>query len=221
MPRAIWSGSISFGLVNAPVRMYSAIDENDLEFHLVHEKDGSPIGYEKFCKEEGKEVPADEIVKAYEVSDGEFVYLEDDDFAAAEEEGYRTIQVLDFVQRDDIDPIIFQRSYYLGADGADKVYLLLLRAMEESGLSAIVEYVFHQKQQLGCLRVHDGVIVLEAMYFADEIRSVKGIAPKRSSKVDKKELEMAPVWRRRERPETGERKPRAPKRRSAKTRTRR
>jgi DNA end-binding protein Ku len=192
MPRAIWSGSISFGLVNAPVKMYSAIEENDLELHLVHEKDGSPIGYEKVCKKEGKEVPADEIVKAYEVSDGELVYLEDEDFEAAEEEGHRTIQVRDFVQRDEIDPIVFQRSYYLGpAEGADKVYLLLLRAMEESGLSAIVEYVFHQKQQLGCLRVRDGVLVLEAMYFADEIRPVKGIAPKRSSKVDKKELEMA------------------------------
>lgn len=192
MPRAIWSGSISFGLVNAPVKMYSAIDENDLELHLVHEKDGSPIGYEKVCKKEGKEVSADEIVKAYEVADGELVYLEDGDFEAAEEEGYRTIQVLDFVQRDDIDPIVFQRSYYLGpTEGADKVYLLLLRAMEESGLSAIVEYVFHQKQQLGCLRVRDGLIVLEAMYFADEIRPVKGIAPKRSSKVDKRELEMA------------------------------
>ena len=192
MPRAIWSGSISFGLVNAPVKMYSAIDENDLELHLVHEKDGSPIGYEKVCKKEGKEVPADEIVKAYEVSGGELVYLEDGDFEAAEEEGYRTIEVRDFVDRDDIDPIVFKRSYYLGpADGADKVYLLLLRAMEESGLSAIVEYVFHQKQQLGCLRVLDGVIVLEAMYFADEIRPVKGIAPKKGSKVDKKELEMA------------------------------
>lgn len=191
MPRAIWSGSISFGLVNAPVKMYSAIAENDLELHLVHEKDGSPIGYEKVCKKEGKEVPADEIVKAYEVSDGELVYLADEDFEAAEEEGYRTIQVLDFVQREDIDPIVFQRSYYLGpADGADKVYLLLLQAMEESALSAIVEYVFHQKQQLGCLRVRDGLIVLEAMYFEDEIRPVKDIKL-RKSKVDKRELELA------------------------------
>ena len=114
------------------------------------------------------------------------------DFEAAEEEGYRTIQVLDFVDRDDIDPIVFQRSYYLGpAREPTRCMLLLLRAMEESGLSAIVEYVFHQKQQLGCLRVRDGLIVLEAMYFADEIRPVKGIAPKKSSKVDKKELEMA------------------------------
>jgi len=192
MPRAIWSGSISFGLVNAPVKMYSAIEENDLELHLVHEKDGSPIGYEKVCKKEGKEVPADEIVKAYELSDGELVYLEDEDFEAAEEEGHRTIQVVDFVQRDEIDPIVFQRSYYVGpAEGADKVYVLLLRAMEESGLSAIVEYVFHQKQQLGCLRVRDGVIVLEAMYFAEEIRPVTGVVPKRSSRVDKQELGMA------------------------------
>jgi DNA end-binding protein Ku len=192
MPRAIWSGSIAFGLVNAPVRMYSAIEEHDLELHLVHEKDGSPIGYAKVCKKEEKEVPPDEIVKAYEVEDGELVYLEDEDFEAAEEEGYRTIQVLDFVQREEIDPIVFQRTYYLGpGEGAEKVYLLLLRAMEESGLSAIVEYVFHQKQQLGCLRVRDGVILLEAMYFADEIRPAKGIAPKRSAKVDKRELEMA------------------------------
>ncbi|MGH3133169.1 MAG: Ku protein [Gaiellaceae bacterium] len=192
MPRAIWSGSIAFGLVNAPVKMYTAIDEHDLELHLVHEKDGSPIGYEKVCKKEGREVPADEIVKAYEVSDGELVYLEDEDFEAAEEEGYRTIQVLDFVRREEIDPLVFQRSYYLGpAEGAKKVYRLLVRAMEESGLSAIVEYVFRQKQQLGCLRVRDGLILLEAMYFADEIRPAEGIAPKSRSKVDKRELEMA------------------------------
>ena len=136
MPRAIWSGSIAFGLVNAPVKMYSAIDENDLELHLVHEKDGSPIGYQKVCKKEGKEVPADEIVKAYEVSDGEHVYLTDADFRAAEEDGYRTIEVLDFVPHDEIDPIVFQRTYYLGpAEGAEKVYALLLKAMEQSGLS--------------------------------------------------------------------------------------
>ena len=134
MPRAIWSGSIAFGLVNAPVKMYSAIDEHNLELHLVHEKDGSPIGYEKVCKKEGKKVPADEIVKAYEVSDGEHVYLTDEDFQAAEEESYRTIEILDFVPRDEIDPIVFQRTYYLGpADGAEKVYALLVKAMESIG----------------------------------------------------------------------------------------
>ena len=192
MPRAIWSGSIAFGLVNAPVKMYSAIDEHKLELHLVHEKDGSPIGYDKVCRKEGKKVPPDEIVKAYEVSDGEQVYLTDEDFQAAEEESYRTIEILDFVPRDEIDPIVFHRTYYLGpADGAEKVYALLMKAMEKSELSAIARYVFHDRQQLGALRIRDGVITLENMYFADEIRPTKGIVPKKLPRVDKRELEMA------------------------------
>jgi DNA end-binding protein Ku len=192
MPRAIWSGSISFGLVNAPVKMYSAIDEHDLELHLVHEKDGSPIGYEKVCKKEGKEVPADEIVKAYDPGGGKLVYLTDEDFRAAEDESYRAIEILDFVPHDEIDPIVFQRSYFLGpAEGAEKVYALLLKAMEASGLSAIARYVFHDKQQLGTLRVRNGVITLENMYFADEIRPTEGVLPKRLPRVDKRELELA------------------------------
>ena len=192
MPRAIWSGSISFGLVNAPVKMYSAIKEHKLELHLVHEKDGSPIGYDKVCKKEGKKVPADEIVKAFEVSDGEQVYLTEDDFKAAEEETYRTIEILAFVPHEEIDPIVFQRTYYLGpAEGAEKVYALLVKAMERSGLSAVAQYVFHDRQQLGTLRIRDGVITLENMYFADEIRPTKGVVPSRLPRVDKKELEMA------------------------------
>lgn len=172
--------------------MYSAIDEHDLELHLVHEPDGSPIGYSKVCKEEGKEVPADEIVKAYEVEDGELVYLTDEDFQAAEEEAYRTIEVLAFVPHDEIDPIVFQRTYYLGpAEGGEKVYALLVEVMERSGLSAVARYVFHDRQQLGALRVRDGVIVLENMYFADEIRPTDGIVPKRRPRVDERELELA------------------------------
>jgi DNA end-binding protein Ku len=192
MPRAIWSGSISFGLVNAPVKMYSAIDEHNLELHLVHEKDGSPIGYDKVCKKEGKKVPADEIVKAYEVSDGKYVYLTDEDFQAAQEESYRTIEILAFVPREEIDPIVFHRTYYLGpADGAEKVYALLVKAMENSELSAVAQYVFHDRQQLGTLRIRDGVITLENMYFADEIRPTKGIVPSKRPRVDKQELQMA------------------------------
>jgi DNA end-binding protein Ku len=191
VPRAIWSGSISFGLVNAPVRMYSAIAEHDLELHLVHAKDGSRIGYEKVCKKEGKEVPSDEIVKAYEYDDGKLVYLTDEDFKAAEEEGYRTIEILDFVPHEEIDPIVFRRTFYLGPDrGADKVYALLVKAMERSDLSGIARYVFHDKQQIGCLRVRDGVITLESMYFADEIRPSKGIAPK-GVRVSARELALA------------------------------
>src|SRR5918995_6059734 len=161
MPRAIWSGSISFGLVNVPVRMYSAIQEQDLHFHLLHVKDDSRIGYEKICKKEERPVPDDEIVKAYEVEDGEYVYVTDEDFEAAEGESLRTIDICDFVPYDEIDPIYFERTYFLGpADGADKVYRLLLKAMEDSGLAAIAKYVMRDKQNLGCLRVRDGVITL-------------------------------------------------------------
>ena len=114
-PRAIWTGNISFGLVNAPVRMYAAVSESNLKFNLIHEKDGGRIGYQKICKTEDKPVPNDEIVKAYEVDDDEFVYLTDDDFAAAAPEAYKTITIRDFVPADQIDPIYFERTYYLGS----------------------------------------------------------------------------------------------------------
>jgi DNA end-binding protein Ku len=192
-PRAIWSGAIQFGLVNVPVRMYSAIDEHKLHFHYLHQKDDSRIGYEKICKKEGKPVPDKEIVKAFEYRKGEYVYMTDEDFEAAEAEaeGFKTIDVRDFVPYEEIDPIVFERTYYLGpADGADKVYSLFRRAMEGSGLAAIAKYVMRDKQHLGCLRVREGLITLEKMYFADEIRPVDEIKPK-AAKVSKQELQMA------------------------------
>ena len=191
MPRAIWTGSISFGLVNVPVRLYSAIDEQDVHFHLLHQKDDSRIGYEKICKEEGKPVPDDEIVRGYEVSEGEYVYVTDQDLEAAAGETYRTIDIQDFVDVDEVDPIHFERSSYVGpAAGGEKTYALLVRAMEESALVGIATYVMRDKQQLGCLRVRDGIIVLEKMFFADEIRPTDEIAPRRT-KVGKQELAMA------------------------------
>ena len=191
MPRALWSGSISFGLVNAPVRMYSAVHEHDLELHLVHVEDGSPIGYRKYCKKEDKAVPDDEIAKAYD-SNGKLVLLEDADFAAAQGESYKTIEILDFVPYEQIDPIYFERTYYLGPEeGAEKVYALLVAAMERSELGGLVRYVFHDRERLGCLRVRDGVLVLERMYFADEIRPHAEIGPGRKRKVDDEELELA------------------------------
>jgi DNA end-binding protein Ku len=191
MPRAIWSGSINFGLVNVPIRMYSAIDEKDLHFHYLHVKDDSRIGYEKVCKKEDKSVPDEEIVKAYEIEKGEYVVVTDDDLAAAGGAAYRTIDIKDFVVADDIDPIYFERTYYLGpAEGAEKVYALLSRAMADAGLAAIATYVMREKQHLGCLRLREGVITLEKMYFADEIRPLDEIKVKGVS-VGKRELEMA------------------------------
>jgi len=192
MPRALWSGSIAFGLVNAPVRMYPAIDEHDLELHLVHEPDGSRIGYEKTCKKEQRPVPEDEIVKAYEGRDGKLVYLTDEDFEAAQEKGFKTIDILHFVARDDIDPIYFERTYYLGpAEGAEKVYALLVAAMERSELAGIARYVFHDRQRLGCLRVRDGLLLLERLYFGDEIRPPDDIKPSRRPRVAEEELGVA------------------------------
>jgi DNA end-binding protein Ku len=190
-PRAIWSGAISFGLVNVPVRMYSAIEEKQLHFHYLHVKDDSRIGYEKVCKKEGKPVPDDEIVKAYETSKGKYVYLEEEDFEAASPDGHKTIDITDFVPYEEIDPIYFEKTTYLGPqEGAEKVYTLLVRAMEDAGLAGIATYVMRGKQQLGCLRVRKGVITLERMYFADEIRPIDEIKPSKAS-VSKEELEMA------------------------------
>jgi Ku protein len=191
VPRSLWSGSITFGLVNVPARIYSAIEEHKLQFRLVHRKDSSPIGYQKICKEEDKPVPDDEIVKAFEVEDGEFVFVEDEDFEAAQIEGYKTIDITDFVPYADIDPIYFAKTYYVGPqDGSEKVYSLLVEAMERSELAAIAKFVMRERQHLGCLRVREGVITLEQLYFADEIRPIDEIKPS-SVKVDKRELEMA------------------------------
>jgi DNA end-binding protein Ku len=189
--RAIWSGSISFGLVNVPVRMYSAIDEKDLHFHLLHMKDDSRIGYEKTCKKEGKPVSDDEIGTAYEISKGRYVYLTDEDFEAAEPKGYRSIDLTEFVDVAEIDPIYFDRTYFLGpAKGAEKVYAVLAKAMDRSGLAAIGTYVMRNKQHLGCVRVRDGVLTLSKLYFADEIRPHDELASA-GARVSKQELEMA------------------------------
>ena len=191
MPRAIWSGTISFGLVSVPVRMYSAIDERDVHFHLIHEPDGGRIGYQKVCKAENEPVPDDEIVKAYEVSEDELVVVTDEDFAAVKAEGVKTIDICDFVPYEEIDPIYFERTYFLGPqEGGEKVYSLLREAMEETELAAIGKYVMRDKQQLGCLRIREGVITLEKMFFHDEIRPVDELAP-RKAKVGKTELDMA------------------------------
>jgi len=191
MPRAIWSGTISFGLVSVPVRMFSAIDESDLRFHLVHEPDGGRIGYQKICKAEGDPVPDDEIVKAFEVEKDELVVLTDEDFAAAKAEGVKTIEISDFVPYEEINPIYFERTYYLGPQqGGEKVYALLREAMEQTNLAALGKYVMRDKQHLGCLRVRDGVITLEKMYFHDEIRPVNDVAPGKG-KVAKAELALA------------------------------
>jgi DNA end-binding protein Ku len=191
-PRALWTGSVTFGLVNVPVRIYSAVHEHKLSFNLVHEKDDSPIGYQKICKLEDKPVPNDEIVKAYEFKKGEYVQLTDEDFAAVQVEGQHTIDLQDFVPYEDIDPVFFAHTYLVGPqDGGEKTYALLVRAMEKSGLVGIGKFVMRSRQYLGCLRVRDGALALEQLHFADEIDEPKGILPGKLPSVSSRELDMA------------------------------
>ena len=191
MPRALWSGAISFGLVNAPVRMYTAISEHDLHFNLLHTGDAKRIHYRKVT-DSGRAVPDDEIVKGFEVSDGEYVTLTDEEIAAAHVEGDKVIEIHDFVPLGEIDLIAFERTYYLGpAEGSERVYHLLAKALESTSLVGIASFVFHDRDQLACLRVKDGVILLARMYFADEIRARDGVLPDTKGAVDKRELALA------------------------------
>jgi DNA end-binding protein Ku len=192
MPRALWSGAISFGLVNAPVRMYTAISEHNVHFNLLHAKSGARIHYKKVTDSHPRDIPDDQIVKGYEVSDGTYVTLTDEDIAAAHVEGDKVIEIHDFVPLDEIDPIVFERTYYLGpAEGAERVYALLARALESTGLVGVASFVFHDRDQLACLRVKDGAILLERMYFADEIRDLKDVLPDKKAGVDKGQLKLA------------------------------
>jgi DNA end-binding protein Ku len=191
MPRSLWSGSISFGLVNVPVRLYPAVREHSLHFHLVHEPDNSPIGYQKICKKEEKPVPDEEIVKAFEYREGDYVFMSDEDFERAQGEKTRTIDVLDFVPQEQIDPIFFAKTYYAGpAEGAERVYALLVKALADSELVGIAKLVLRDRQRLVALRVREGVISLEQLHFADEIADADEIKPS-GQRVGKEELELA------------------------------
>ena len=192
LPRSLWTGSISFGLVNVPVRVFSAVHEHKLRFHLVHAKDDGPIGYEKICKVEEKPVPNDEIVKAFEYRKGEFVQLTDEDFEAVQVEGQHTIDLEDFVPYEQIDPVFFAHTYLVGPqDGAERPYSLLVRAMEESELAGIGKFVMRNRQYLGCLHVRNGILTLEQLYFADEVDAPETVLPGKLPSVNKRELDMA------------------------------
>ena len=184
MPRAIWTGSISFGLVNVPVRMYSAIEEKGLHFNYVHEPDGGRIGYQKFCKEEERLVPDEEIVKAFEIEKGEWVYMTDEDFEAAAPEANHTIDISDFVPYEDIDPIYFERTYFLGPrENGEKNYISSSGRWRTQASRRSQKCVIRDKQRLGCLRVRDGVVTLERCCSPTRSASWRRSSPA-ASKVD-------------------------------------
>jgi DNA end-binding protein Ku len=191
MARAIWSGTISFGLVSVPVRMYSATESKELRFHFLTKGDLQPVGYDKVRKDTGEHVDPDEIVRGFEIEKGRYVELTDEDIDRLDIELTHSIDICDFVDIDEIDPIYFRKAYYLQPDqGAEKPYRLLLAALEETGKVAIAKVVIRNKQHLACLRPWEGTILLETMYFADEIRQ-PGSLDGRGGDLRKAEVEMA------------------------------
>jgi DNA end-binding protein Ku len=189
--RSLWTGSIAFGLVNVPVRLYPAVREHALHFHYVHTRDNSPIGYQKICKAEQKLVPDEEIVKAFELDGGAYVFMEEEDFESAQAEQTGSIEVSDFVPVDEIDPIFFAKTYYAGpGDGAERVYALFVKALQESELVALGKFVLRDRQHVAALRVRDRVLALEQLHFADEIVDARQIRPK-AQRVGAEELALA------------------------------
>ncbi len=189
MARPIWSGTISFGLVSVPVRLYSATESKELRFHFLDRRDMSPIGYDKVNKETGESVAPDDIIRGFEVDKGRFVELTDEDIDRLDVELTHTIDICDFVALDEIDPIYYRKGYYLlPQDGAEKPYRLLVKALEESGRVAIAKVVIRNKQHLAAVRPVGDTLVLETMYYADEVRKPEE-APK--PQVREAEVEMA------------------------------
>ena len=193
--RAVWTGSVTFGLVNVPVKAYGATEDHDLSFHQVHDKDGGRIRYERRCEVCGEKVEYKHIDKAFE-EDGDTVVLTDEDFDSLPEADNDEIEVVQFVPADQIDPLMLEKSYYLAPEGkTPKSYLLLRQTLQDSDLIAVVRFALRQKTRLGVLRVVNKVIVLQGLMWADEVRELdfagefKGT--KSRARIGEKELKLS------------------------------
>jgi len=172
MPRAIWSGAISFGLVNVPIKLFTATSQKDVRFHQLHDKDGARIQQKRVCSKDGEEVPLEHIVKGYEVSRDTYVVITPEELEALDPKASRTVDILDFVDLEEIDPVYYDSSYYMVPDkGAAKAYALLLEAMRKSKKVAIARVVLRQKQHLVALRPLRNALSMETMLYADEVVS--------------------------------------------------
>ena len=197
MARAIWSGSISFGLLNVPVKLYSAVSKQTVRFRELREDDGARIRHKRVAEPDGKEVPYEKIVKGYEYAPDQYVVLTREELAELDPKKTRAIEIQDFVDLDDIDPIYFEQPYYLGPDkGAAKAYALLVQAMKESRKVAVARFVLRNKEHLAAIRPMDDVLTLATMRFHDEVSSPQDLdgevfEDEKPKKPDKRELEMA------------------------------
>jgi DNA end-binding protein Ku len=189
--RSIWKGAITFGLVNVPVKVYSATEDHDIALHQVHDADGGRIRYQRVCEIDGKTVDYEHIVRAYD--DGErTVVLTKEDLASLPEERSREIEVVEFVPSDQVDPIMFERSYFLEPDSkSPKAYALLRKTLETTDRTAIVQFALRQKTRLGALRVYGDALMLQGLLWSDEIREASFPALDEPTRVSSQELAMA------------------------------
>ena len=189
---AIWKGSLTFGLVNIPVELKTAVRADHISFRLLHEEDLSPVKYERVCQADGEPVPWNEIVKGYEFEKGKFVVMTDEDFKAAAVEQSKTIDILDFVQQDEIDPRYFETPYYLvPAKGGEKPYALLREAIRQTNSVGIGKIIIRQTQHLVGIRVVGEALVLEIMRFANELVDINEFSFPSAEVVRPQELQMA------------------------------
>ena len=196
MPRAIWSGTISFGLLNVPVKLYSAVSKQTVRFRELRESDGSRVRHKRVAEADGEEVAYDDIVKGYEFAPDQYVTLSRDELAELDPKKTRAIEIKDFVDLDEIDPIYFEHPYYLGPDkGAEKAYALLTEAMEEARKVAVARFVLRNKEHLAAIRPMNGVLTMATMRFADEVTDpddLRGeLFEEKPGRPDKRELDMA------------------------------
>ncbi len=191
MARAIWSGSISFGMVSIPVKLFGATESKDISFNLLHATCGTRLQQRRWCPTDEVDVPWNETARGYEYAKGQYVKLTDEDFERLPLPSKHTIELTSFVEEKEIDPVFYERSYYLEpAERAEKPYALLLKALDKRNLTAIATITIRKKEQLCALRAHDGTIMLETLFYPDEIREERGM-DLGAVKVSDRELEMA------------------------------
>ncbi len=191
--RAIWKGSISFGLVNIPIALYPATRREDLKFRLLREGDLSPVNYKRVAEKDGKEVPWEKIVKGFEYEKGKFVVLSEKDFQRVDLEATQTVEIKDFVDVDEIDPMYFYKPYYLEPQkGGDKAYVLLRETLEKTNKVGIAKVIIKTRQYLAGVKPLKHALVLELMHFAEELADAEKLnVPKKSFAPGKREMEMA------------------------------
>jgi DNA end-binding protein Ku len=192
MARAIWKGSISFGLVNIPIALYPATRREELKFRLLRKSDLSPVNYKRVAEKDGKEVAWDQIVKGYEYEKGKYVVLKEEDFERVDLEATQTVDIQDFVDQEEIDPMFFYKPYYLEPQkGGDKAYALLRDALKDSNKVGIAKVVIKTRQYLAGVKPEDGALVLELMHFADELADPEKLHVPKKTEVGKREMNMA------------------------------